>query len=283
MEYREYRPCPELASIVTVIWTLEGHARETEGEAQPVLPDGQPELVIHLGDAFARVHSDGLAERQPVTLFAGQLTEQLVLQPTGRIAVLGVRFRPFGAAAMLLVPQQQLTGLTVDLAAVAPPLTRELDAVRSQTEDLFVATRLMQAILLRHVHRSRVDPRVRAAVDAIHLADGMLSMDDLAREADMTRRHLERRFLEDVGIPPKRLARITRFQRALRLLDDVDGTRKGAETAVDCGYADQSHFIREFRELAGCSPSEHLMRRAELTAFFIDGPSRQGERPSRNF
>ena len=85
----------------------------------------------------------------------------------------------------------------------------------------------------------------------------------------MTRRHLERRFMDSVGISPKRLARITRFQRALRVLEASESKRTGAITAAMCGYADQPHFIREFRELAGCSPGEHLLRQGEITGFFV--------------
>ena len=80
------------------------------------------------------------------------------------------------------------------------------------------------------------------------------------RMVALTRRHLERLFLDAVGLSPKRLARIARFQRALRRARGAEPRRRGAVTAAQCGYADQSHFIREFRQLAGCSPSEHLLK-----------------------
>ena len=78
-----------------------------------------------------------------------------------------------------------------------------------------------------------------------------MAIDNLATRIGMTRRHLERGFDTLVGISPKRLARIVRFQRALRMLQRPVGS--GVTTAVECGYADQPHFIREFTELAGCS------------------------------
>ena len=82
----------------------------------------------------------------------------------------------------------------------------------------------------------------------------------------VTRRHLERRFDTLVGISPKRLARIVRFQRALRMLQQPAGS--SAVTALECGYADQPHFIRDFTELAGCPPGAHLLRHAQLSGFF---------------
>ena len=280
MEYLEYDPWPELAAFISVVWTLEGEAGGMDEDAQPVLPDGQPEIVLHFGDPFVRVNADGRIEPQPGLLFAGQLTERLILRPTGRIAVLGIRFRPFGAAALLRVAQHELAGLTPGLDTVSPELSRALDQVRSMTGELSDAVWHAQGVLSLRVQRSAVDPRVSAAVDAIRRSGGVMAMDDVARHAAITRRHMERRFLEQVGIPPKRLARIARFQRALRILEAVDSSRRGAETAADCGYADQSHFIRDFRDLAGCSPAQHLLRRGELTGFFISDPSRPRVSPS---
>ena len=103
VEYIECAPPPALASIVRCVWTLDGHARDLHEAVQPVLPDGCPELIVHFGDPFERVHANGAVERQPPLLVAGQLTSQLLLRATGRIAVAGIRFtrtarRPIGAS-----------------------------------------------------------------------------------------------------------------------------------------------------------------------------------------
>jgi len=84
----------------------------------------------------------------------------------------------------------------------------------------------------------------------------------------VTPRHLERQFKQAVGISPKRLARITRFQRALRMFEQLDSPQRGTHTAATCGYADQAHFIHDFSEFAGCAPGAHLLRRAELNGLF---------------
>lgn len=268
MRYTERPPVPALAHIVECVWTLDGHARELTGPAQPILPDGRSELIVHFGDPFERLDDEGGAERQPPLIFAGQLTRRLVLQPTGQVAVLGVRFRPDGASAYLRSPMRQLVGLTIDVADAAPELARTAVHVRETAGTLDRAVPLMQA-KLGAVAQHAIDPRVAHAVQAVERTGGVLAIDRLARSMGTTRRHLERLFLDRVGISPKRLARLTRFQRAVRLLgEDAPGPR-GIETAHACGYADQAHFVRDFRELAGCTPSAHLLNRAELTGFFI--------------
>ncbi|MBK9241635.1 MAG: AraC family transcriptional regulator [Acidobacteria bacterium] len=123
-------------------------------------------------------------------------------------------------------------------------------------------------MLPRWLAVDRIDARVRAAVELIAGTQGLMPIDVVAARVSVTRRQLERTFLRTVGVTPKRLARITRFQHALRVLEECESASPGTRTAVTCGYADQAHFIRDFRDLAGCPPGEHLLRRFELTGVF---------------
>ena len=84
-------------------------------------------------------------------------------------------------------------------------------------------------------------------------ADGRVAAAALAEEVGWSRRHLAARWRRDVGMGPKAVARVLRFQRALRLLRDG---RALADVAYDCGFADQPHLNREFRALGGSTPRE---------------------------
>ena len=81
----------------------------------------------------------------------------------------------------------------------------------------------------------------------------------LAERIGRSRRHLATRFREQVGLPPKTVARIFRFRRALELLGSGSGF---ADVAYECGYFDQAHLNRDFRQFAGTSPGE-LARRLD--------------------
>jgi AraC-like DNA-binding protein len=270
VQYRECAPLPALAPFVEKVWTLEGRA--TPGDPpQPVMPDGRPEIVIHFGDRFALVAGAGVT-LQPRIIYAGQLPSQLLLQPTGRIAIAGIRFHPHGAAALLRVPQHRLLGPPLPLEDLDPTLTRALAEIQDRCVDLERAARLAQAVILRWITADRIDARVAHAVDLISRARGRVAIERVAASAGATRRHLETRFLDQVGLTPKRLARLARFQYALQLLE-MDDACTGADAAAACGYADQAHFIRDFKSLAGCPPTEHLLRRAELTRLFVTASS----------
>lgn len=275
MRYREYAARPLLAPIVQCVWTLEGHAGEC-ADVQPVLPDGRPEIILHLGDPFDRIEPSGAHRPQPAVIFAGQLVGPLTLRPTGSVGVVGIRLQPHGAAAFLEQPQDDLIGCTIGVDDLSPRLARALEEIRVRASSVRVAADLVQGCLETCVDYARVDRRVGIAVGYIGAARGRVTVDDIARRVGLTARHLERRFTQTVGVSPKRLARIARFQRALHVLETLDSPQRGTETAAMCGYADQAHFIRDFREMAGCSPGAHLMRQAELNRFFSAPGSVEG-------
>jgi AraC-like DNA-binding protein len=268
VHYREYRPPARLAGSVACLWTLEGQARDLEDGTQPVLPDGRAEFVVHFGDRFERCDRGVAAQRQPWAIFAGQLDCPLALRPTGDVAVLGVRFRPDGAARFVRAPQHELAGSTLDVACVSPALAAVARAVRDTAATLQHAVPIMERLLADAIVDRGHDPRLAFVVETIVGRGGLVSIDAAAAAAGLSRRHLERLFLRDVGLPPKQLARIARFQRALRTLERNTDPPRGLHAAHASGYADQAHFIRDFRDFAGCAPGEHLLRRAELTGFF---------------
>jgi AraC-like DNA-binding protein len=87
-------------------------------------------------------------------------------------------------------------------------------------------------------------------------SDGAVPIGALAEELGWSRRHLAATFREQLGLPPKTIARLLRFERAaerLRRQDPVDLGR----LALDCGYYDHAHLDRDFREFSGATPSEY--------------------------
>jgi AraC-like DNA-binding protein len=97
----------------------------------------------------------------------------------------------------------------------------------------------------------------------LHRTGGQVSVSDLAAEVGWSRRHLIRCFGEEIGLPPKPVARLLRFSRAVELLDAMAAPGSGplatiSDVAAGTGYADHSHLVREFQRLGGCSPSAYL-------------------------
>ncbi|WP_165912990.1 helix-turn-helix domain-containing protein [Tamaricihabitans halophyticus] len=108
------------------------------------------------------------------------------------------------------------------------------------------------------------DPAVDWAWLQLTRTAGGMPVAALASEIGWSRRHLLTKFHEQLGLPPKTLARVLRFRRTVALLAPGgspqvgDGAGNLAEIAARCGYADHSHLVREFHALAGCPPTEYL-------------------------
>lgn len=255
MRYREQAPCPALRPYVRCIWTLEGTGC---GEVETVVPDGCPELIVHLGDPFARVCAEGPPRRQSAALVAGQMRNRLLLQAGPVARVIGAKLHP---AAL-----PDFTGLAAsEFRDAIAPLN---DVWKTDVVSRSVSISDFESLLLEHL-RPRTG-RTRAAVDLIEKSAGRIRIGELAGMLGCSRRTVETDFLRDAGLTPKEFSRIVRFQRLLQRLG-----RPSAAAAVDAGFYDQSHLIREFHSLAGCTPREY--RKSLLTSHFSNtaGPEQR--------
>jgi AraC-like DNA-binding protein len=115
---------------------------------------------------------------------------------------------------------------------------------------------VVRAFLEAGIDRGVVlSPKVAWARRRLHESGGQVPVAQLVREVGWSRRHFTARFREQVGLPPKTLARVLRFERAARM-GERRGSRSWADVAAACGYYDQAHLVRDFQDLAGCTPTE---------------------------
>src|SRR5215471_8085300 len=263
MRYAQYPPSPALASIVEWYWILEG---ADCGEPQPIVPDGRAEIVLHFGDRFERHLPNGRVERQDPALLVGQILSPIRLACRGRAGVAAIRLRPQAARALAGCAAADLTERTIDLDAVAGS-TEEVRERLSLARDDEARIRILETWLAVRV-RAEPSRDVAAAVDAILVAPGAVSLPRIAGHAGISVRQLERRFLADVGMPPKTFARIARLQAALARI--AEGTSL-ADAAHACGYYDQPHMTRDFARLAETSPAAWSVSGADLTRVFVTG------------
>jgi AraC-like DNA-binding protein len=259
MHYREFAPGDNAGRFVDCFWVLEGAA---PGAVQRVVPDGRPELILNLGQPFESLQN-GHWQVQPRCFLAGQITGPLLLRAPDFTRILGVRFRPGGAAQLLGMPVQELTDRVVPAGDLGLKSLAELSTVSD----------LERALL--GLEQGSADPLVDAAAG---LLAGGPDVAAVAQMLGVSSRQLERRFKAHVGISPKYFARIRRFQRVFPAMEE--DSAGWVDAAADCGYYDQAHLIRDFRAFAGEPPS-HLLAGDDLARHFLSyfsktQPSRRG-------
>lgn len=267
MQFECHRPPARLAGTVKVIWMARGTKAEFV-RPDPIVPDGCVEIIFNLADPF--VGEDG--RQQPRTLLAGQMTRPVTAVATGDVDLIGVRFWPGRAGASLRTPMWTLRDQLVSASDVMPTL----DALSDDLRNIGRNARL-EFLWRDLIHRfSAVRPDRLAVVDRavsmIHATNGVVRVDAVARRIGTTRRQLERRFRDEVGLTVKDLARIARLHAALRLIESPHRV-PGAIIAAECGYSDQAHLIRECRELTGRTPGRLNTTESTLAGLLREAPS----------
>ncbi|MGH8279254.1 MAG: DUF6597 domain-containing transcriptional factor [Gammaproteobacteria bacterium] len=194
-----------------------------------------------------------------------------------------VRFTPLGAHHFLGIPMHLLTGHAIELEALDPKLTRLIMSrvgVARSWSDRFAA---MEALIAERIAHAIVPGGLVWAWSKLEAADGRIVLESLLPDIGCSHRVFIARCRTRIGLTPKKVARLFRFNHVMQLLDGLsrnlnDGpvgkpyleSRAPADwripepcwagVATDCGYADQSHFIKEFRQFAGITPTEFLRR-----------------------
>lgn len=260
MRYQEFPVAPPLANHVECIWLLEGDdaqpiaAPAAAATAERLLPDGCFELILNFGALFQEHSETGGCELQPRRFVVGQMTQPVLVSPTGKVQLMGIRFAPGGALPFFSVSPADLTNRIVPLAAAAALLDRELSQRPYDARTLLEKLHWIQTALLHRLHaRREKGASLHRAVAHIVRNGGQISVDELAGDLGISGRQLERRFLHEVGLGPKLLCRILRFQQVFRAVERAD--LNWASIAAECGYHDQAHLIRDFRQFAGQTPT----------------------------
>ena len=260
MRYLEYQPPSELAAWVKLFWVFE--SRSNDPIPETIVADGFPELIIHFRSPFAEMDGNGKLQKQPAAVACGQLTTPLVLHSSLDAGMIGIRFQPCGMAAFISDSMQSLTDARVpadNLFADVDRLTEEVVKSANDAERIAACNRY----LFRLLDSDRENLWVRCALERIVRAHGSVSVESLATLAGRSRRSLELGFQSEVGTSPKMYCRIIRFRHILDAVSN-DPSANWVHVALDSGFFDQSHLIRDFRRFAGDSPTSFL---ADQTAF----------------
>ncbi len=264
MTYREFAPAAPLAPFVRCLWMLEDPSAAA-GAPEPVFPDGSMELVIHFAEPMHRVLGES-RERQPRALLVGQMSRHLDLAPGGAVGVIGVRFHPFGAHAFCGFAQEEIADGVATVEDIWGSAGRALERDVAGARD---KPRVVESFLLARLRaRDLPHPAVRAMTRSILDSGGASRVDALARALGVSQRQVQRLFARQVGLSPKALARVVRFQRVLGAIErGIPGD--WAETALAAGYYDQAHLANDFREIAGETPAAYARRRHGLSDYFL--------------
>jgi AraC-like DNA-binding protein len=248
-----FKPSPALAPYVTDIWAWEipRSARGLVGDAGlTLLPDGFPTFCLVYGDALDAVHGDQRWTMRSAV--CGFQARPMQISCSGFAAGLTVRFVPWGLACFMPGSLEDAAHCRLDCRDVfARSTIEDLESSLFELPSTLARVRRVEAFLLAQLRAQSRDALVQQVVRGITGDAGSRAVRDMAREAGASERTLERRFRRSIGVAPKGFSRVVRLQDALRRRDQQ---ASWAESAVDAGYYDQAHLIRDAQDIFGFTP-----------------------------
>lgn len=248
-------PAASLARFIEHYWFVTPEGDAPVDLRVDAFVDGRADLIFNFGAPYSRellVAPKTRTEHQRSNLDAQRLVPIRIVQ-RGAVRIAGVRFRLGGLGPLVRGELRRFTGLTVPPRDIFGPEIDALEAALRGTDDVDAQARHLDAFFTAALHTEEAFERFAALLEALEASGGRASVETLATRAHLSSRHVDRLFARYLGIAPKTVARILRFQTTLRaLMRDPGGTL--ADVATDAGYFDQAHFIKDFKRMSGGVP-----------------------------
>lgn len=269
MKYVGKSPSPPLDTFIERIWYCSdapSHARER------VLPGGGTlGLVVNLAEGELQIYDPAnpeLVRAHGGALVTGTCTRSYLYDPRQRASIVGVHFRPGGAFPFLGISPAEIVDSHVPLDDLWGSFAQELREQLLEASSSSDRFRILEAALLRRLRRARPGhPAVSVAVAALRDGGSGARIAEVAALVGLSRRRFIEIFEREVGLTPKLYARLQRFHHVKQRVARLAESPSWATFAVECGYFDQSHMLREFVEFSSMSPAGYLRSRGDETQF----------------
>ncbi|HVU54490.1 MAG TPA: AraC family transcriptional regulator [Puia sp.] len=259
MKYAEIIPGEQLRPYIQCYYTFESEADVELDDT--VFPGGHMEIIFNLGEGSWKFSVNEVFHTTPQVELWGKLTQPLPIRSVGRNSMLGIRFYAHSAACFLDEEMWEFNDRVNDLRDLLGAPVRELHARLKGTARLADRIQLIEAFLLkrlalkaRKLNNTHID-MIGQIVKELQLNDETAHVEAIATRYRISSRYLRKLFLQYTGVTPKLYNKIHRFQHSLQLISGSDSSL--TSIAYEAGYADQSHFIRDFRSFTGFSPSSY--------------------------
>jgi AraC-like DNA-binding protein len=246
---------------------------ETRFARRRELPSPLATLVFNLGCDLRVEHPLGIRTtyRAGAAFYSGMSATYAVTETDRSQEGAQVMLTTLGARRLLGFPLDEVGDRLIDPVDLFGAGARDLAARLQETNSSAGRLAILEQEMAQRLALSPAGPSrdLVWALRRLEATFGRIEVNTLAKELGCSRKHLTMRFRREFGVSPKLFARVARFDRAVRLLRR-DRVASLADLALACGYSDQAHLTRDFREFAGGAPAAFLRRRLPDEGGFVD-------------
>lgn len=268
----EYKPIPALMPYVELFWEGQFNKDNAQLLAQKVLPNGYLEAIIHLSDLHCELPLDTAYHPSADYTLIGLFSSPYEVHFKAPVHAFGIRFKPEALLSVLRVAAAEVKDGFIDMEAFTGRDFREYCHRLRAASLLSERIALSEAFLQKKLEANAPELYyLNRAAEIIRRRKGLITLEDLAGKALISPRQLEREFKQKIGMTPKQYMRIARLNEVNRALESGKWQDLTA-IAYDSGYADQAHFIRDFKHFTGEKPTAFIRDREQ----FIVNPNMAG-------
>lgn len=253
MKILKIQPPSYLRGVVYEFWHTAVHNSSTSIESYKIFADGAPGIIFQHNNGNSNLFRDAVS--LPVAFIYGQKSEAPCTNFIhGESSIFGVSFQPATIKQLFSINSSELTDSLVDI---------NIFFSKTLTEKLLDANSVQHLVELfsREIYQKLLQAKkqhvIQESIHRIRNCESNIDTAFLARQYCLSRRQFQRKFKEEVGISPESYFRIVKFQKSLQLLRNGQYSRL-SDIAYKLGYADHSHFSREFKLFSSFSPKEFL-------------------------
>jgi AraC-like DNA-binding protein len=250
-------PHPELSAYVH---EYQGYFETSSGRVRRrELPSGEVAIIISFGGCYYVIDPRTPGLIQTRSTFVAGLDDRYVLVDSVRAGfAMQIDFTPIGAHRLLETPMHLLAHRTVELSDLLGSQANRLVEQLFDAPDWCTRFAILDEFLQSRIRRAPyVSREIGWAWHQLNASNGSIPISRITDTLGWSRKRLVKTFRDEIGLPPKTVGRVLRFQHALARL----GSRNfpdASQVAAECGYSDQAHMIREFKALSGFTPLELL-------------------------
>lgn len=260
VQMRAYMPTALLRPFIEQYWEGIYMGSSSAALQQKVLPTGYIELVLHLSDARCEMKISSVWGNSAAFSLVGFWTAPFVLQFRDRVEVFCIRLKPEALYFILDVPAAEFINCSANLEEVFGHTFTHFCLQIEELKTFEERIRLADQYFLQRLNKAnRGYSYLHRAAHLIRYRNCKLSVESLSNEVCISTRQLEREFKDKLGMSPKTYMRIIRLNAILQLLTQQPELNFSQLSYLG-GYADQAHFIRDFKKLTGELPSAYFSR-----------------------
>jgi AraC-like DNA-binding protein len=255
--YQLSQPAAELRPYIEHYWHLHAQPDAPCDLSVDVFVDLRADLILNFGVPYARTTIGGETQWLSHSNLDGQRLSPIRIVQRGLVQVAGVRFRVGGLMPFVVQTVDTYTDCVASLDEAFGSAGAALErSLRDGVGDAVAQAAALDAFFLSRQQRSADEAVVHALLAHVDDTAGRVTVAALGRYAGRSVRTIDRLFRRHIGVAPKTYAQIARFQRCLSRLTREPGVTL-SQVAVEGGYYDQSHLVRDYRRFAGTAPAAH--------------------------